>query len=320
MGETRFLAGGNSVEFRANVAILSSNVVIQGESTFSRLDRHGAQIFLHSRTHPSIADQSKGNSLTARIENIEVRYAGQFGRLGRYPLHFHMSGKLSNSYVRKTRIHHTYHRCIVLHGVHYLRVQDNVCFENMGHALFIEDGVEAKNVIKNNLIFGTRPCFSCLNSDFTPASYWLVNGDNYVEHNIAAGSTNYGFWFFPERHVRGASGREKGSENICPPNVPLLRFADNEAHNNMAFGFRISGESGFVFGPRRNPCKPVSKDNPYQTSEFLRLYAWRNGHNGFFIASESPCTRTSQEELKRAGKCLTRPDQCSLRTYSIKYC
>ena len=68
MGETRELAGGHSVEFRANVALLSSNVVVQGETTFSRLDRHGAQIFLHSRTHPNIADQSKGNSLTARIQ------------------------------------------------------------------------------------------------------------------------------------------------------------------------------------------------------------------------------------------------------------
>ena len=132
MGETRFVAGGHSVEFRANVALLSSNVVVQGETTFSRLDRHGVHIFLHSREGGhSIIDQSQGNSLTARIDNAEVRYAGQFARLGRYPIHFHMSGVVSNSYVKHTRIHHTYHRCIAIHGVHYLRFTDNVCFENM---------------------------------------------------------------------------------------------------------------------------------------------------------------------------------------------
>ena len=87
LGETRYVAGGHSIDFRANVAILSSNVVVQGETTFSRLDRHGAHIFLHSRLHDNIADQSKGNTLVARIENAEIRYAGQFGRLGRYPIH-----------------------------------------------------------------------------------------------------------------------------------------------------------------------------------------------------------------------------------------
>ena len=87
---------------------------------------------------------------------------------------------MSQSYVRKTRIHHTYHRCIAIHGVHYLRFVDNVCFENMGHAVFMEDAVEVKNVVKGNLVIGTRPCYSCLVSDLTPSSYWIVNGDNYV--------------------------------------------------------------------------------------------------------------------------------------------
>ena len=90
---------------------------------------------LHSRdaTHRSIADRSQGDSLTARIENIEVRYSGQMGRIGRYSIHFHMIGAVKNSYVRKNSIHHTFNRAIAIHGVHYLRVQDNVAFETRGH-------------------------------------------------------------------------------------------------------------------------------------------------------------------------------------------
>ena len=84
---------------------------------------------LHSRTHETIVDRSKGESLTARIENIEVRYSGQMGRLGRYSIHFHMIGAVRNSYVRYNSIHHTYNRAIAIHGVHFLRVQGNVAFE-----------------------------------------------------------------------------------------------------------------------------------------------------------------------------------------------
>ena len=48
-------------------------------------------------------------------------------------------------------------------------------------------GIETKNIITGNLIANTRESFAMLTTDATPASYWLVNGDNYVERNIAAG-------------------------------------------------------------------------------------------------------------------------------------
>ena len=53
-------------------------------------------------------------------------------------------------------------------------------------------GLETKNIITGNLGANTRQLFVGLNSDATPSTYWLVNGDNYVERNIAAGSTHYG--------------------------------------------------------------------------------------------------------------------------------
>ena len=55
-----------------------------------------------------------------------------------------MVGTVRGSYVRKNSIHHTYNRAVAVHGVHYLRVQDNVAFETMGHAFFTEDGIETK--------------------------------------------------------------------------------------------------------------------------------------------------------------------------------
>ena len=186
---------------------------------------------LHSRTHETIVDRSKGESLTARIENIEVRYSGQMARLGRYSIHFHMIGAVRNSYVRYNSIHHTYNRAIAIHGVHFLRVQGNVAFETMGHTYFMEDGLETKNIITGNIAITVRPNFVGLTQDATPAAFWLVNPDNYVEGNIAAGGSHYGFWWLIEPHVRGASQHEKGAKQICPQGVHLWHFANNEAHS-----------------------------------------------------------------------------------------
>ena len=203
LGQTLSFAGGHSAEFRADVMVLGRNVLLQG-NVMSRREQHGFHMMLHSRdaTHRSIADRSQGDSLTARIEDIEVAYAGQMGRLGRYPIHFHMIGATHTSYVRRTSIHHTYNRAIAIHGVHYLRVQDNVAFESKGHTYFVEDGVETKNVITGNIGAQTRENFVGLNSDATPATFWYVNGDNYVERNIAAGSSHCAPPPASEQHAR----------------------------------------------------------------------------------------------------------------------
>ena len=125
LGETMQFAGGHQFDFRANVGLLSRNVVVQGDPQ-SKFMSHGVHIMLHSRGAASIADPSQGEHLTGRLSNVEVRYAGQMGRLGRYSIHFHMIGATRNSYVRGCSIHHTYNRAISIHGVHYLRVQNNV--------------------------------------------------------------------------------------------------------------------------------------------------------------------------------------------------
>ena len=286
LGETYTVAGPHALEFRANVGLLSRNVVVQGTSPFSQLDKYGAHIKMHSR-----GDES----LTARIENVEVRYAGQGFRLGRYPIHFHMIGTVRNSYVRQNSIHHTYNRAVVIHGVHYLRVINNVNFETMGNAYFVEDGIETKNVITHNLGANTRQSFAGLTVDQTPATYWLVNPDNYVASNIAAGSTHYGFWFFPEPKVRGASEFEPGSDQVCPQGTPLLWFADNEAHHCGSYGLRIftndpagehRGPSGSGYYPvATDPCAAASATNPYLPAQFRRQYSWRNGKNGVTVGS-----------------------------------
>ncbi len=126
---TRTVGGGEtSVEIRAEVGLLSRNVVFRGhrDESWTRLktadacpdrfdpgefatqtcflgrygpelgsDEFGAQILIAS---PMIAHNKQ--AATARISNVELTHVGQAFRKGRYPIHFHMNGDMQGSYVK----------------------------------------------------------------------------------------------------------------------------------------------------------------------------------------------------------------------------
>ena len=123
-----------------------------------------------------------------RIEYTECTLCGQAFRLGRYPLHFHLMGHVHGSYVRGCSIHHTFNRAVTVHAVEFFTVEGNVAFNNMGHAFFIEDSAEKNNRIFNNLGMMTRPSTSLLDTDQTPATFWITHPTNYIVGNHAAGS------------------------------------------------------------------------------------------------------------------------------------
>ena len=104
-------------------------------------------------------------STAARIDSIELTNVGQAFILGSYPIHFHMIGTVHSSYVKNNSIHHTFNRAVTIHGVHYLRVQNNVAYHIMGHSIFIEDAAETKNLIEDNLVLDVRRSWSLLNTD-----------------------------------------------------------------------------------------------------------------------------------------------------------
>ena len=112
-------------------------------------------------------------SSIGRIEYIDVQHCGQAFKLGRYCLHFHMIGDVSKSYIRGNTVRHSNNRAVAIHGVNYLKVQDNVAYDIMGHTYFIEDGAETKNVIEHNLGVLTRISSSLLETDTSPATFWV---------------------------------------------------------------------------------------------------------------------------------------------------
>ncbi len=171
--------------------------------------------------------------------------------MGRYPIHFHMIGWVLNSYVEGCAIHNTFNRGTTIHGVHHLIVRNNVYYKQMGHCIFIEDSIESKNVIENNLVMDTRVSTSLLSSDLKASAFWITMPDNYIRGNRAVGAQKFGFWFDLPSHPTGPSA----TTSICPRFTPLLLFENNLAHGN-GIGFRIYP----FWDPRTFPCSVKYKE------------------------------------------------------------
>jgi len=300
------------LDHRAEVGLLTRNVVVQGDD-LSEDNQFGAVIMTHNHGYhdsvvgraadpsgwindptgessPHHAGMNAGHMAVMKsvmhVVRVEVRQAGQAFRLGRYPIHFHMQGDSDLSRIEGNSIHHTYNRALTVHGSHGVNVKDNVAFNNMGHAFFLEDGIEVENRFERNLAVWTRQSFSLLNTDTTPASFWITNPSNEYVANAAGGSQGYGFWFRLDNHPDGPSS----TSLVCPKFMPLGQFDGNSSHSNRFYGVRVHPE----WFPVENPC--AGNQHTSQTKIPARLTnsrLYKNGMKGF-VATQVGLLRLEQ--------------------------
>ena len=74
-------------------------------------DQFGVHIIAH-------APQPDTKAAVLHLSYIEITHAGQAFRLGRYPVHLHLNGDMSGSYVRGLGIHNSFNRAVNVHGTH----------------------------------------------------------------------------------------------------------------------------------------------------------------------------------------------------------
>ena len=257
--------------YRASVGLLTRNVVIQGDHLYTKKEQFGAQVVLSTG-----ADLTQDNPLIGQFSNVEVKEAGQGLKLGKYPIHFHMAGNVSKSYIRNCSVHHSFNRGITIHGVDHLLVEHNVVFDTRGHTIFTEDGTERFNTIRYNLVSVVRPIWSILIVDQSPACFWIVNPENYVYGNVAAGSSHYGFWYRALPEPDGISGEMVvgSGKKRCPSWSPLGRFDDNVAHSTGRHGLKVSDMFPVADG---YSCPANAQPAP---AHFRNFTAFQNRHFG----------------------------------------
>jgi G8 domain len=279
---------GRDIDERAEVGLLSRNVVVRGNDASTNNGFGG---------HMMIMEAAE-----ARIDGVEFDNMGQKNALRRYPVHFHMDGKAPESYLQRSSIHHSFNRCVTVHGTNELRVKDNVCYDHLGHGFFMEDGAERRNVITGNLGLGTRANENgLLPSDRSPATFWITNPDNTVSGNVAAGSDGFGFWYALPEHPTGLSDKP----NIWPRRTPLRAFDGNVAHSNGDTGLNVDD------GPRPNGetdstwYRPVSDttnpDSPPVVARFENFTAYMNRDRGVWLRGEDHVVSGAVLADNRAG-------------------
>ena len=263
---------GQTIDERAEVGLLSHNIVLRGDST-SLTTGFGGHLMIT-------------NGATAHIEGVEVTLMGQRHRLARYPVHWHMALDVPGQYARDNAIWHTFNRCLTIHGTHQLTVERNVCYDNVGHGIFMEDGIEHGNTVQSNLVVLTRTPVSgqeVLASDNSAASYWITNPDNTYRDNVAAGSQGHGFWFAMPNNPTGLSA----TTAIFPRRTPLRAFANNVAHSNRRNGLHVDDganpdgtTSTSNFSPRSDPANGSS---PVQVADFTGFVAYKQAQRGVWL-------------------------------------
>ena len=230
--DTRESAGSNlkidSVDTRAAVALLSRSVRIVSAGDTRDVDFPPADSDYFYGGHTMV----RQGFAAYQMQGVEFYQLGQGGRLGHYPVHFHMVRNTpNNTFVKDCSIHDSMTRWITLHATQGVLLARNVGYMSIGHGYYIEDGTETDNKLYSNIgilaraavdnvqnprkvpgilsaTFTDHPHNTPYHSDSeTPTVFWIMNGWNDFQYNFAAGAGSCGacYWLTP--------GYNSGSEN-----------------------------------------------------------------------------------------------------------
>ncbi|KAF3850731.1 hypothetical protein F7725_012503, partial [Dissostichus mawsoni] len=304
----------DGVDMRAEVGLLSRNILIYGEMESSCYGNNACQFFSHDTYGGHI--KILGNFSSVHLSHVELKNMGQQGEIGSYPLHFHMCGDVDQkggyrepTYVDGLSIHHSFSRCVTIHATNGLLVKDTVGYDTLGHCFFLEDGIEQRNTFFHNLGLLTRPgtllptdrnetmCTSIKDKvykGYTPSpsteckavsTFWIANPNNNLISNAAAGSQLF------HRRLSWAGTRDQGRAHT------LGIFYNNRVHSNFKAGLFIDKgvktSNASAADPREYLCLDNSaRFRPHQDADPTRprvaavidtLISYKNNDLGAWI-------------------------------------
>ncbi|XP_048119132.1 cell migration-inducing and hyaluronan-binding protein [Alosa alosa] len=252
----------DGVDMRAEVGLLTRNILIHGEMQPTCYGTEACKFFDFDTFGGHLKVERGFRAV--HVEGVELKHMGQQS-MGHYPVHFHMNGDVDEkggynppTYVRDLSIHHTFSRCVTVHGSNGLLVKDIVGYDALGHCFFTEDGPEERNtfdhclglMIKAGTLLpsdrDSKMCRDITNGAFpgyvakprqdcsATSTFWMANPNNNLINCAAAGSEETGFWFIFHHIPTGPS------EGMYSPgrteHTPMGQFINNRAHSNYRAG------------------------------------------------------------------------------------
>uniref|UniRef100_A0A3Q2I5C7 hyaluronoglucosaminidase n=1 Tax=Equus caballus TaxID=9796 RepID=A0A3Q2I5C7_HORSE len=313
----------DGVDMRAEVGILTRNVVIRGEMEDSCYAENQCQFFDYDTFGGHVMVMR--NFTSVHLSYAELEHLGQ-QHLGRYPVHFHLCGDVDykggyrqGTFVDGLSIHHSFSRCITVHGTNGLLIKDTIGFDTLGHCFFLEDGVEQRNTFFHNLGLLTKPgtllptdrnnsmCTAMREKVFgnyvpVPATdcmavstFWIAHPNNNLINNAAAGSQDAGIWYLFHKEPTGESS---GLQLLAKPELtPLGIFYNNRVHSSFKAGLFIDKGVKTTTASAADPREYLCLDNsarfrPHQDADpekpraaavIDRLIAFKNNDNGAWV-------------------------------------
>uniref|UniRef100_A0A671PBG6 hyaluronoglucosaminidase n=1 Tax=Sinocyclocheilus anshuiensis TaxID=1608454 RepID=A0A671PBG6_9TELE len=301
-GEPQFTHVGeilDGVDMRAEVALLSRNILIHGEMENSCYGKNWCQYFSYDTFGGHI--KILGNFSSIHLSQVELKHMGQQQEKGRYPVNFHRCGDVDQrggysdpAYLNSLSIHHSFSRCVGIHATNGLLVRDTVGYVTLGHCFFLEDGIEQRNIFFHNLGLLTRPgtilptdrndsmCTEMtdrVHKGYVPSpaneckavsTFWIAHPNNHLISNSAAGSQDAGIWYAFHNSSTG------DSHGLIPETkaelTPLGIFFNNRVHSNFKAGLfidrKVKSTNATATDPREYLCLDNSaRFRPHENSD-----------------------------------------------------
>ncbi|KAM3846140.1 cell surface hyaluronidase CEMIP2 [Vipera latastei] len=313
----------DGVDMRAEVGILTRNIIITGEMEDSCYTGKDCRFFNYDTFGGHI--KILKNFTSVHLSHVELKQMGQQVP-GRYPVHFHRCGDVDEkggytyrTYVEGLSIHHCFSRCVSIHATNGLLIKDTVGYNTLGHCFFMEDGIEQRNILFHNLGLVTKPgtllptdrnstmCTAIRdhvygNYEPVPATdcmavstFWIAHPNNNLISNVAAGSQDAGIWYIFHKVPTG------DSHGLFPETkaelTPLGIFYNNKVHSNFKAGLfidkgvKITNASAtdkreylsLDTNARFRPHQDANPEKPRVAALIERLIAYKNNDHGAWV-------------------------------------
>ncbi|HEY1258381.1 MAG TPA: hypothetical protein VGF34_03970 [Stellaceae bacterium] len=268
-----------------------------------------------------------------KIQGVEFVNLGQGGKLGHYPVHFHMARQVpAGTIVEDSAVNQSNTRWFVLHDTQGVTFQRNVGWKSIGHGFYLENGTEADNNFYSNIgIFAraaianaqnprhipgiladnqdpasftkenpknvANPGFVYRSDNEYPTVFWISNGWNNFQGNMAAGAGACGvaYWFVPMENtdmpdVPTAKNQyvEPGGPNDAPPPIKTkhMKWADaGVKEGKVHFGY--AGLQRLPLWAGSTPLESFYKNYATSTMMSFQTTADAPACDGFVAADEA---------------------------------